>query len=216
MFTGLIEETGKVIDIQKTAETLYISIQCSDVLNGLRIGDSIAVNGACQTVIEMNNDSFKVFASSETLKITNFNILKAGDIVNLERALKLSDRLDGHLVTGHIDSTGILKNIDMNGDNITITVDVNSAIAGQIVKKGSVALNGISLTVSDILEGCFKVAIIPHTFNNTNLKYLKRGSVINIETDIIAKYVEKYLLSNNNTNKTSSIDIKLLAENGFI
>lgn len=217
MFTGLIEETGIVKGIDKTPEAFYLSVECRKVLDGLKTGDSISVNGACQTVIEHTQKSFKVFASSETLKITTFSDFVIGQCVNLERTLCLCDRLDGHIVSGHIDGIAHVKNIEKNGNTIILAIETSEDLSKQIVKKGSIAIDGISLTVAEIDGNTFKTAVIPHTFENTNLKYLNVSDKVNIETDILSKYVEKYLLSNDNVNnKASTIDLNLLERNGFL
>lgn len=217
MFTGLIEETGIIKGIDKTSDAFYLTVECSKVVDGLKTGDSISVNGACQTVIEHTQKSFKVFASSETLKITTFSDFVIGQYVNLERTLRLCDRLDGHIVSGHIDGIALIKNIDKNGNTIIFAFETNEELSKQIVKKGSVAIDGISLTVAEIDGNTFKTAVIPHTFENTNLKFLKVSDKVNLETDLLSKYVEKYLLSNNNVNnKASTIDLNLLERNGFL
>ncbi len=217
MFTGLIEETGKIVCTDKENSSLYLTVECKKILDGLKIGDSVAINGACQTVTELHSNGFKVFASSETLSVTTFNTLSQGKFVNLERTLRLCDRLDGHIVSGHVDGTAALQNVHKDGETILFTFITDEKLAGQIVKKGSVALDGISLTVADISNCAFKVAVIPHTYNNTTLKYLKIGDTVNLETDVIAKYVEKYLLSNDNNNhNATTIDMNLLERNGFL
>ena len=216
MFTGLVEEIGKIVAIEKAHNALYFTIECKKVLDGLKVGDSVAINGACQTVTELLPLGFKVFASSETLDVTTFASMVAGTSVNLERTLRLCDRLDGHIVSGHVDGTSTVKNIHTNGETTIFAFETKENLTKQIVKKGSVTIDGISLTVSDIDKNVFKVAVIPHTFSNTNLKYLKTGDKVNLETDIIAKYVEKYLLSNDNSNKATTIDINLLERNGFL
>ena len=217
MFTGLIEEIGTITGLKKSDNSLYITVKCSKVLDGIKIGDSIAVNGACQTVIEFGNEYFKVFASSETLAITAFSLYKTGQKVNLERTLRLCDRLDGHMVSGHIDGVASVKSISKTGETTVFAFDAPAMLSGQLVKKGSVAIDGISLTIADIEGESFSIAVIPHTLENTTLQYLKAGSTVNIETDIIAKYIEKYLLSNNNiTSKSTSVSIDLLERNGFL
>ena len=212
MFTGLIEETGKILKADKESNSLYLTVQCDKVLDGLKIGDSVAINGACQTVIQILPNGFKVFASCETLSVTTFNDLKAGDIVNLERTLRLCDRLDGHMVSGHIDGVATVQNIEKDGQTTIFTFECNNNLAFQIIKKGSVAINGVSLTVADIINNSFKIAVIPHSLTNTNLKYLKINDRVNLETDIISKYVEKYLSPDHNKN---TLDIDFLKENGF-
>lgn len=213
MFTGLIEETGEIANIKMASEALYLTVKANKVLENLKIGDSVAINGACQTVIEINNSSFTVFASCETLNVTNFLTYKAGTIVNLERTLRVGDCLDGHIVSGHIDTTAVVKNIKSIGDAFEFSFEIDSKYKNQIVKKGSITVNGISLTIANIDNNTFSTAIIPITFESTNLKFLKIGDNVNIETDILGKYIEKYLSSNHNN---SNINIELLERNGFI
>ena len=216
MFTGLVQEIGKIIKIDKELNALYLTVECKKVLYELKIGDSVAIDGACQTVTEIFSNAFKVYASPETLAVTTFNQYKIGDIVNLERTLRLCDRLDGHIVSGHIDGIATVTDIKKDSETTIFTFYVNNDFAHQIVKKGSVTINGVSLTVADILDNNFKIAVIPHTLNNTNLKYLKVKDNVNLETDVIAKYVEKYLLSNDNNSKATTIDMNLLERNGFL
>lgn len=213
MFTGLIEETGEIAELRKVENALYLTVKAKNVLNEIKLGDSVAINGACQTVIEYSEADFKVFASSETLAVTTFGNLKIGSKVNLERTLRLSDRLDGHLVSGHIDGTARLLNIKNDGETTFFAFEPPKNLISQIVKKGSVCVDGISLTVSDIDDCSFKIAVIPHTLQSTALKYLKVGDFVNIETDIISKYVEKYLSSHHNS---SNIDFNFLERNGFL
>lgn len=199
MFTGIVEETG----ILKSVNGSVITIQCKTVLNGSKLGDSIAINGCCQTVTELTSDSFSADVSDETFRITNFKNMKSGDIVNLERALTPSTRMGGHIVQGHIDMTAKYL-----GD---MKFEVNNS--KYIVHKGSITVNGVSLTVANLQDNVFSVAIIPHTLENTNLKYLKTGDLVNIETDILGRYVEKFLSTDNNK---SRINENFLAENGFM
>ena len=217
MFTGLIEDTGKVTAAKISDNALLLEIESKKLASELKIGDSIAINGACQTVTEITNNSFKVYASPETMKITAFSELKAGMYVNLERPLKLSDRLDGHLVTGHVDSTAVVSDIANDSGSTVISFETSGEIARQIVKKGSITIDGISLTVCDIKNNIFSVSVIPHTRDNTCIRFYTKGTKVNIETDLIAKYIEKYLLSNDNiNNEVSAIDMNLLEKNGFI
>lgn len=210
MFTGIIEEIGIIKEFSKGNDAL-VTVACEKVLEDVKLGDSIAINGVCQTVIKFDKTSFTVQVSSETLSVTNFASLKTGDKVNLERALTLSSRLGGHLVSGHVDGLAKLKNIQKLSEFYNLKFEVDKNISKYIVKKGSVTLNGISLTVANIVQNEFEIAIIPHTFENTNLKILKTGDFVNIEVDILAKYVEKFLSTGNN----SSIDMNFLKENGF-
>lgn len=215
MFTGIIEELGKIIYYQEMSGGARLTIECSEILKDMNIGDSISVNGVCQTVIEYNSTSFSVMLSSETLNVTNFSDSKIGEYVNLERALKMSERLGGHIVSGHIDCIGKLISINQlsNFYNLEFKIPQNSA--KYVIYKGSITINGISLTVSQINDSIFKVAIIPHTYQNTVLKYLKIGDSVNIETDILAKYVEKLIGFGDNRTK-ETISMKFLEENGFV
>ena len=213
MFTGLIQEIGIIKEIQVIENALYFTVSCSKILEQIRIGDSVAINGACQTVVEFSSDSFKVFASSETLQVTAFKDYKVGEKVNLERTMRLTDRLDGHMVSGHVDCVASVKNIVVNGCNTTMTIEFPLRISNQLVNKGSVAIDGISLTIVNVTASTFDIVLIPLTLKSTNLQYKKIGDTVNLETDIIAKYVEKYLSSKNNS---SNITMDLLERNGFL
>ena len=215
MFTGIIEEIGKISAITKLNQGAKIEIQCLKILEDANIGDSICVNGICQTITEFNDTSFNVMLSPETMEITNFNMVKRGDYVNLERALTLNKRLGGHIVSGHIDCTGTLIKIQNKNDFYDLIFKVPNNMIKYIVYKGSITINGISLTISNIEKDDFTVSVIPHTYNNTVLKYLHTGDIVNIETDILAKYVEKLLgLQDNKLKK--SISMEFLEENGFV
>lgn len=211
MFTGIIEETGTIKELSKNDKNALIIVECKEVLDGVKIGDSIAIDGVCQTVTEFGKNSFSAQISSETLSVTNFSRLKKGSKVNLERALTLNSRLGGHIVTGHIDGLAKVKNIQKQSEFYNIKFEVEKNLAKYIVKKGSVTVNGVSLTVAEIVLGEFSIVIIPHTFENTNLCYLKSGDFVNIEVDILAKYIEKILSTDNNR----TLDEKFLKENGF-
>lgn len=213
MFTGIIEEIGKILSFQRNSHGATIEVECSIVLEDVKIGDSIAINGVCQTVTEISSESFKARVSDETLKVTNFENLNKGSVVNIERALTLNSRLGGHIVSGHVDCTARFTGIKQLSEFYDLEFEFPQELAKYIVKKGSITINGISLTVADIYKNKFKVAIIPHTFENTNLKYLNVGDYVNIETDILGKYVEKMLLSKDNDSK---ISMTFLQENGFV
>ena len=197
MFTGIVEETGFI----KSFDGKRLVVECSRVLEGTKIGDSIAIDGCCQTVTAMNSNSFSADVSSETLRITKG--FKTGECVNLERALTPQTRMGGHIVQGHVDGTAKYL-----GD---MTFAVPEELDKYIVYKGSITVNGVSLTVSKNQNNTFCVAIIPHTLANTNLKDLKAGDLVNIETDILGRYVEKFLSTKNN-----NITVDFLKENGFI
>ena len=220
MFTGIIEEIGIVKEFKKGKSDALVIVECQKILEGTKIGDSISINGVCQTVTALDKTSFSAQISSETLAVTTFSSLKAGEQVNLERALTLSARLGGHIVTGHIDSIAKIIKIEKKSDFYNLKLAVEKEFIKYIAKKGSVAINGISLTIAEVFSNEFEVAIIPHTFENTNLKALKVGSFVNIEFDILAKYVEKILLTGNNNfgtsvGTTSNVDENFLKENGF-
>lgn len=207
MFTGIIEEIGEISSITKST----ITIKSKTVLEDAKLGDSIAVNGVCLTIVKLKKDEFTANVSEETFKITNFSELKSGDFVNLERALSLSSRLGGHIVTGHIDTVGEIVSIINKNEFYDLSVKFDKNFENYVVKKGSITINGISLTIADINNNSVSVAIIPHTFNNTILKTLKSKDSVNIEFDILAKYVEKNLSTKNN-----SITMNFLEENGFV
>lgn len=208
MFTGIIEEVG----IIKSYTSDKIEIQCSKVLEGTQIGDSICVNGVCQTVISLSDSSFCARLSDTTKNISTFSDIKTGTPVNLERALTLSSRLGGHIVSGHIEGVGKVVKSEKLSEFFNIFIEIPQNLCKYIVKKGSITIDGISLTVADINNNTIMVSVIPHTFNNTNLKALPQ--YVNIETDILAKYVEKFLLTGNNTSNIV-IDEKFLRDNGF-
>lgn len=215
MFTGIIEEIGIVKSFAKEKNGAKLVISANIVLDNTKIGDSIAVNGVCETVTEIDNESFSVMVSDETLSVTTFSDLRAGNYVNLERALTLESRLGGHIVLGHIDCKGKLVSKEYLSDFYNLYFEISQDYTKYIAYKSSITINGISLTVADINSNTVKIAVIPHTFENTNLKYLNIGDKVNIETDILAKYIEKLLKLNDN-NKKSHINMKFLEENGFV
>lgn len=212
MFTGIIEEIGKIEGISKHGRNLKLRITASKILNDLKVGDSININGACQTVIAVDPESFTVEAVEETLKKTNLGQLKKSEQVNLERALRFSDRLGGHLVTGHIDGVGKIKSIVKKDGSFLYEFELSEKHLAYLVEKGSVALDGISLTVVEVKESSFFVAVIPFTLENTTLGAKKVGDLVNIETDLIGKYVEKILASKR---EKSEITEEWLKEKGW-
>lgn len=192
MFTGIVEITGKVVHLKKENNNLEISINAS-FLNELKIDQSIAHNGVCLTVVDIKQNYYTVIAVAETLKKTNLLDLKEGDRINLERCVKVSDRLDGHIVQGHVDQTGMLKSIENQNGSFLLTFTYEGDHI--TVEKGSISVNGISLTVVESKDNQFSVAIIPYTWENTNLIDLKLGGKVNLEFDIIGKYIQKLYLS---------------------
>ncbi|EAQ42889.1 riboflavin synthase [Polaribacter sp. MED152] len=190
MFTGIIETLGTVKNVVKEQENVHLTIE-SSITNELKIDQSVAHNGVCLTVVGINNDEYTVTAIKETLDKTNIGNLKPTDIVNLERAMKLGDRLDGHIVQGHVDETGICKNIkDENGSTV-YTFEYNSNKNNVTIEKGSITINGVSLTVVNSTNSGFSVAIIPYTWENTTFKTLQIGDTVNLEFDVIGKYVAR-------------------------
>lgn len=195
MFTGLIEEIGKIEEISNHGHNLKLRVKAPKILTDLKVGDSVNINGACQTVIATNGNSFTVEAVEETLLKTNLGELKRNDAVNLEKALRLSDRLGGHLVTGHIDCVGKIKSIAKREGSFLYEFQLPEKYLAYLVEKGSVAIDGISLTVVEVKRNSFTVAIIPFTLENTTLGIKEVGDSVNIETDLIGKYVGKILTS---------------------
>ncbi|MEE9256064.1 MAG: riboflavin synthase [bacterium] len=216
MFSGIIEAVGKIRSIRVGENGARISVEAEDMLAGAKLGDSIAVNGACMTMVELKGSCFEVDVSPESLRLTNLGILRAGDGVNLERALALGDRLGGHMVTGHIDGLGKIRGRREEGDSIWLTVEAPPGVMRYVVFKGSVAVDGISLTVADCDEDSFSISVIPHTSAVTTLTAKKDGAPVNLEADLIGKYVEK-LLSPHAEGRAGGGDITLdkLKEHGY-
>ncbi|MCM1265211.1 MAG: riboflavin synthase [Candidatus Gastranaerophilales bacterium] len=208
MFTGIVEETGTITAISSN----QITIKCNKVLEDTKIGDSIAVNGVCLTVTNITDNSFSADVSHETLKVTVLSELKTGNQVNLERALSLKDRLGGHIVSGHIDTIGKLLSITKQNEFYDIKIGFDKKYKKYTVNKGSITVNGISLTITSTGDNFVTITVIPHTFDYTALKHLKANDNVNLEFDILAKYVEKNLLSADNSNITMSF----LERNGFV
>lgn len=205
MFTGIIEEIGKIKSISPASGGLKIVISAKLILNDLKIDDSVSINGVCQTAVKVSPDSFEVTAVEETIKKTTFGLLKNGEEVNLERALTLSTRLGGHIVQGHADTTGIVKRINKLGTGIEVWIDFPKEYEKNIVNSGSIAVEGVSLTVAEVKNNSFKLSLIPHSWDNTTLKKLKIGSKVNLEFDILGKYIEKLYSSNNTSVKNKSL-----------
>ena len=190
MFTGIIETLGVIQEIKKTDDNLQITIK-SSITSELKIDQSVAHNGVCLTVVSIHKDLYTVTAIRETIEKTNLGEWKTGDIVNLERAMKLGDRLDGHIVQGHVDQTGICKNIESANGSWYFSFEYNPEWNNLTIEKGSITVNGVSLTVVNSKKNEFSVAIIPYTYENTNFKHFNIGSKINLEFDVIGKYVSK-------------------------
>jgi riboflavin synthase len=193
MFTGIVEELGSVKALKRDAGGARLTISAATVLAGTMLGDSINVNGVCLTVVEKSNADFSADVAQETLKVSNLGTLRMGQQVNLERALQLSGRIGGHLVTGHVDAVGRIREKRQEGNSWRVFIDAPDTAVRYIIKKGSVAVDGISLTVADAEKTGFSVAMIPHTAKLTTLGFKAAGDSVNLETDVIGKYVEKLL-----------------------
>lgn len=211
MFTGIIEEIGKVERIQKDSRNCKLSIKASKILTDIHLGDSIAVNGICLTVTHFNHQAFTVDVMNETWSRTALTLLKHGSEVNLERALSVNGRLGGHVVTGHIDGTGKISSIKKDDNAVWYQINTQKEILDLIVEKGSITIDGISLTVVKVSKLNFSVSVIPHTLEQTILKSKQVGSTVNLENDILGKYVQKLM----DNSPKSEISKELLYQNGF-
>jgi riboflavin synthase len=218
MFTGLIEEIGTMEGSENGEKSMKLTIGARKVLENVKIGDSISTNGVCLTVTRFTNSSFTVDVMPETMRKTNLGKLKKGSLVNLERALKISDRLGGHIVSGHIDGTGTIKEYKDEDNATWLTVETASNVIKYIIPKGSVAIDGTSLTVVDTDKNSFRVSLIPVTKEETVLLKKRPGDEVNLECDIVGKYIERFLTFKGDDEKqeTSRIDMKFLADNGFL
>jgi riboflavin synthase len=214
MFTGIVEELGKVIDLKILPNSAQLTLEGRKVLEGTQIGDSIAVNGVCLTVVKLEGNSFTVDIMAETLDKTNLKQSRRGSWVNLERALQLSTRLGGHIVSGHVDGVGTIKRITPVGIARVFELEAPSSLLKYILPKGSIAIDGISLTVVDILAQGFSVSLIPHTRQETTLGFKGVGDEVNLETDLIGKYVARFLEKTDEPKKDLSMNF--LAEHGFL
>ena len=193
MFTGIIEEMGKLRQMKLAGSSGQIQIEARKVLEGTKIGDSIGVNGVCLTVTSMNADGFTADVMAETCRRSNLGRLKAGDLVNLERAMAAGERFGGHIMSGHIDGTGVIESLRREENAVWVTIRAERPVLRLIVEKGSVGIDGISLTVANVSETGFQVSVIPHTGEETTLLKKKPGDLVNLENDIVGKYVEKLL-----------------------
>lgn len=211
MFTGIIEEMGEVKALRREGGSARLTLSASAVLEETVLGDSICVNGVCLTVVDKGNREFSADVAAETLKVTNLGELRVGQVVNLERALRMSARIGGHLVTGHVDTVGRIREKRQEGNSWRYSIEMPSDALRYIIKKGSVAMDGISLTVADVSESGFSVAVIPHTAKVTTLGIKSVGDSVNLETDIIGKYVERLLSARTG----GKVNVDFLKEHGF-
>ena len=214
MFTGIIEEVGTVKTVQHSGSNSFIRIEAKKILEDIHLGDSIAVNGVCLTVTHFDSTTFQADVMNETLSRSSLGSLRNGSPVNLERAMAAGGRFGGHIVSGHIDGTGTVSDIRNDGIAVWYTISANADILRYIVEKGSIAIDGISLTVAKVTDDSFSVSIIPHTASVTILGTKKAGDIVNLENDIVGKYVEK-LMKPAQAQK-SGLTMETLAKNGFI
>ena len=217
IFTGIIEELGVVKSIAINGASGCITIIAKKVLEGTQLGDSIAVNGTCLTVTSINSDGFSADVMAETVKRTSLSQVGKGDLVNLERAMILNGRLGGHIVSGHIDGTGTITKYTKEENAIWVTIKAPDEILDLIVEKGSICIDGISLTVATVSDQDFQVSIIPHTAKETTLIHKKVGSLVNLENDIVGKYIKKLMENNQEeqAKKASGLTMEMLEEYGL-
>lgn len=215
MFTGIIEEIGTLQQIERGSHSALLHIRCKKVLEGTQIGDSIAVNGVCLTVTTMNAEGYTADVMAETLNRSTLGSMKRGSQVNLERAMAADGRFGGHIVAGHVDGIGKIMKISHDETAIWYWISAMPEVLRYIVEKGSITVDGISLTVAQVSDTDFCVSVIPHTQANTILADKRVGDIVNLETDIIGKYVEKLLNIGAETKKESKLTMDFLRENGF-
>lgn len=225
IFTGIVEETGKIESVANGNKSAIITIIADKVLKGTKIGDSIAVNGVCLTVTSISGNKFTADVMAETIRRSSLGTLKHGSKVNLERAMAADGRFGGHIVSGHIDGTGVIRSLEREDNAVWVEIETPDKLLKYIVEKGSIAIDGISLTVAKLTDDSFSVSVIPHTGEETTLLAKKPGDIVNLENDIVGKYVER--LMNFNTSQKSPFDTKtatstksnitmdFLTENGF-
>ena len=215
MFSGIIETIGAISSLRKDANGARITIEAPGVLDGVRLGDSIALNGVCVTVVAFDERKFDADLSVETLRRTNLGELEIGDRCNLERAMALGERLGGHLVSGHVDGVGEIRSRKNEGDSIWLTFEAPVEVMRYVVYKGSIAVDGISLTVAACDNKTFSVSIIPHTSEQTTLTEKKDGAAVNLEADLIGKYVEKLLAPHAESRSQGGVTMEKLREQGY-
>jgi riboflavin synthase len=214
MFTGIVEDTAKVSRIEHRGQEKSLILELPPHLTEVQLGDSININGVCLTVVQKNEQRIELDLSSETLQKTALRELREGDQVNLERALRLTDRLGGHIVTGHVDGIGEIVEKREEGDFLQLRIRVPESVSRYVVQKGSIAIDGISLTVNEYQEGEVRMTLIPYTIEKTTLRQKRVGDRVNIEGDILGKYVEKFL--DRGDRKPGQVDLSFLKQHGFI
>lgn len=212
MFNGIVKEIGTAKQISIASGNITVLINSKKVIKNLKIGGSVSLNGVCQTITSIYQNSFQVEIIQETQKITTLKYLKINDDINLENPAKIGEDISGHLVTGHVDGIGKITNVIQKRGSKLLSISVPKNLTNFIARKGSIAIDGVSLTITDIIENNIKTAIIPHTYQNTIFKNKKVGDWVNIETDIMAKYAHKTIIAHNKSNITKD----MLFQNGFI
>lgn len=210
MFTGIIEEIGKIKSITRGSRSVSLEVQAKKVLEDTKVGDSIATNGVCLTVTSLTGAGFRADVMPETMRRSNLGTLKPGDRVNLERALCLSSRLGGHIVAGHVDGTGRITDIQRDDIAVWITISADAQLLRYMIEKGSITVDGVSLTIAYVDESVFRVSVIPHTQEETTLTGKHTGDIVNLENDMIARYVEKLMGREN-----KGLSLEFLQANGF-
>ncbi|WDV46583.1 riboflavin synthase [Clostridiaceae bacterium M8S5] len=216
MFTGIVEEIGMVVDITMNSNSAQLKISADKILTDLNQGDSVCTNGVCLTVTSYDEVSFSVDVMTKTLQSSNLRDLKYGDKVNLERALKMETRLGGHILSGHVDTTGVIQSIERIENALLICIKPVNYKKELVIDKGSIGIDGISLTVAEITESDFTVAIIPHTLSNTILKEKIKGDTVNLEYDILGKYVQRFFKVYEKADSELGISYSFLEQNNFL
>nr|WP_106781145.1 riboflavin synthase [Lysinibacillus timonensis] len=212
MFTGIIEEIGKVTAIKKDEKSMELTLQCKKVLDDAQLGDSISVNGVCLTITEFSNGEMTVDVMPETVKATTIHNLKIGDSVNLERAMSANGRFGGHIVSGHVDGVGTIRHIKQVSNAVYIEIETQKELAENCIEKGSITIDGTSLTLFKVTETSITISLIPHTYAQTIIGKKKVGDQVNIETDMLGKYVLHHLRK---TDGKSNLTLEFLRKNGF-
>lgn len=216
MFTGIVEEMGKIVRVEKGAKSSRLTVSGDKIFSDLKLGDSVATNGVCLTVTSFSKGIFTADVMNETLKRSNLGELRQGSMVNLERAMIANGRFGGHIVSGHIDGTGVITKIEQDDIAVWYTIRADRKIMKYIIEKGSVAIDGISLTIAKVTDNDFSVSLIPHTAKETVLGYKKTGDTVNLENDVVGKYIEHFLSFNEEPEtKSSGITKEFLLKAGF-
>lgn len=218
MFTGIVEEVGKIVSVKRGAQSLVLTIGGNTIFDDLKIGDSVAVNGVCLTATSIGNHQFTADVMPESINMTTFTNLKVNQPVNLERAMAANGRFGGHIVAGHVDGTGRIVNMKRTDNAIIFTISAPKPIMDYVIYKGSITIDGISLTIMERTELTFSVSIIPHTLSETVLGYVSIGTEVNLETDITGRYIRHFMILDEptHTSKSQKSMESLLVENGFM